>query len=149
MSSDIKQQLRALAKAEWMIGYGADGNVAKAADVIEALEGQLDAWSDKYAETQAREYAAHDKVEALEGEVALLKELLGFKVNLTAEMVELHKEKKAAEAEVARLREAVTPFASIKADDGDTFDTWDDQVVIRCEITVRDMRKAREALEGK
>ena len=28
---------------------------------IEALEGQLAAWSDKYAETQAREYAAHDK----------------------------------------------------------------------------------------
>ena len=42
MSSDIVKQLRGLAKAEWLIGYGADGNVASAADRIEALEGEVE-----------------------------------------------------------------------------------------------------------
>ena len=53
----------------------------------------------------------------------------------------------AAEA-IVKLRDALTPFANIKADDGDTFDTWHDDVVIRCEITVGDLRKARAALKN-
>lgn len=49
-------------------------------------------------------------------------------------------------AERDRLKVALAPFAAIKADDGDTFDTWHDDVVIRCEITVRDLKQARTAL---
>ena len=52
------------------------------------------------------------------------------------------------QAEVERLKAALAPFAAIKADDGDTFDTWHDDVIIRCEITVRDLKQARAALAG-
>lgn len=51
-------------------------------------------------------------------------------------------------AEVKVLRAALQPFAGIKAEDGDTFDKWGDSVVIRCEITVGDLKKARKALAG-
>ena len=50
---------------------------------------------------------------------------------------------------VEELRNALQPFAGIKADDGDTFDTWNDDVIIRCEVTVGDLKKARSALEAK
>lgn len=55
----------------------------------------------------------------------------------------------AAEARVEQLCKALAPFANIKADDGDTFDNYEDQVIIRCEITAGDLRKARKALEGR
>jgi len=55
--------------------------------------------------------AAEKEKKRLEAEVAQLKELLCFKVNLTAEMVELNKEKKAAEARAERLREALIEIA--------------------------------------
>lgn len=55
----------------------------------------------------------------------------------------------ALEAGVEELRAALKPFAQIKADDGDTFDTWNDDVIIRCEVTVGDLKKARSALEAK
>lgn len=51
-------------------------------------------------------------------------------------------------AERDRLKAALQPFAAIKADDGDTFDTWQDDVIIRCEVTVRDLKQARAALAG-
>ncbi len=51
-------------------------------------------------------------------------------------------------AERDRLKAALAPFAAIKADDGDDFSTYDDQVVIRCEVTAGDLRKARKALGG-
>jgi len=54
----------------------------------------------------------------------------------------------AAELERDRLKAALAPFAAIKADDGDDFSTYDDQVVIRCEVTAGDLRKARKALGG-
>lgn len=50
---------------------------------------------------------------------------------------------------VEELRAALKPFAGIKADDGDDFSAYDDQVVIRCEVTVGDLKKARSALEAK
>jgi len=55
----------------------------------------------------------------------------------------------AKEARVEELRAALKPFAGIKADDGDDFSAYDDQVVIRCEVTVGDLKKARSALEAK
>lgn len=54
----------------------------------------------------------------------------------------------AKEAEMEELRAALKPFAGIKADDGDDFSAYDDQVVIRCEVTAGDLRKARKALGG-
>ena len=51
-----------------------------------------------------------------------------------------------ARAERDRLKAALALFAAIKADDGDDFSTYDDQVVIRCEVTAGDLRKARTAL---
>lgn len=54
-----------------------------------------------------------------------------------------------ADKRCARLEAALAPFAAIKADDGDTFDTWHDDVIIRCEVTVGDLKKARFALEAK
>lgn len=50
---------------------------------------------------------------------------------------------------INRLRDALWPFALIRADDGDDFSGWHDDVIIRCEITVGDLRKAREALNAK
>jgi hypothetical protein len=62
-------------------------------------------------------------------------------------MVAYKRRAKAAEAEVERLKGVLGIFAAIKADDGDTFDTWNDDVIIRCEVTVGDLKKARAALE--
>lgn len=78
-----------------------------------------------------------DRIEALETELAaatkhaqLLNKMLGE-----------------AEACTERLREALKPFANIKADDGDTFEGYNDDVIIKCEITVGDLKKARKAME--
>ena len=54
---------------------------------------------------------------------------------------------KALEAQVERLKGVLGIFAAIKADDGDTFDAWNDDVIIRCEVTAGDLKKARAALE--
>lgn len=89
---------------------------------------------------------AAEKIEALEGEVEQVSALLRASRSDAAQCI---RERGAANARAERLHEALAPFAAIKADDGDTFDTWGDQVVIRCEITVRDLRKAREALAQK
>ncbi len=43
-------------------------------------------------------------------------------------------------------REALERIASIKADDGDNFSAWPDHVIIRCEITVADLKAIRAAL---
>jgi hypothetical protein len=51
-----------------------------------------------------------------------------------------------ARTERDRLKAALAPFAAIKADDGDDFSAYDDQVVIRCEVTAGDLRKAHKAL---
>lgn len=118
MTPDIKElvkQLRALSKAEWLIGYGADGNVYSATLALETLAGEVEKW---------KQEAAWDKAAA--------SDFLG--------------RAEEAEAERDRLKAALAPFAAIKADDGDTFDTWHDDVIIRCEITVRDLKQARVAL---
>lgn len=49
---------------------------------------------------------------------------------------------------IERLASALMPFALIKADDGDDFSAYDDQVIIRCEITAGDLKRARKALRG-
>jgi len=43
-------------------------------------------------------------------------------------------------------RDALERIASIKADDGDNFSAWPDDVIIRCEITVADLKAIRKAL---
>ena len=43
-------------------------------------------------------------------------------------------------------RDALERIASIKADDGDNFSAWPDHVIIRCEITVADLKAIRKAL---
>jgi hypothetical protein len=52
-------------------------------------------------------------------------------------------------AEVEKLRAALTPFASIKADVGDGFSRLSDMVIIRIEASVRELKAARAALEEK
>lgn len=42
--------------------------------------------------------------------------------------------------------DALMRIASIKADDGDDFSGWDDDVVIRCEISVADLKAVRATL---
>jgi hypothetical protein len=45
-------------------------------------------------------------------------------------------------------RDALERIASIKADDGDNFSAWPDNVIIRCEITVADLNAIRAALDA-
>lgn len=53
-------------------------------------------------------------------------------------------------AENERLRKALLPFASIKADDGhDYISSWPDTVIVRCEASVRELKAARAALGEK
>jgi hypothetical protein len=52
------------------------------------------------------------------------------------------------EDENERLRAALKPFAGIKADDGDDFSKWPDMVIIKCEVSVRELKAARAALDG-
>jgi hypothetical protein len=47
---------------------------------------------------------------------------------------------------VLRAIEALDRFAKIKADDGDDFSSYQDEITLRCEITVKDLRLCREAL---
>jgi hypothetical protein len=49
-----------------------------------------------------------------------------------------------------KLRAALRPFASTKADDGyDYISSWPDTVIVRCEASVREIKAARAALEEK
>ena len=52
-------------------------------------------------------------------------------------------------AENEKLRAALLPFASIKADVGDGFSGLPDTVIVRIEASVRELKAARAALEGK
>jgi len=84
-------------------------------------------------------------IEALRGEVERLRST--FNAGTVEQILKVTQDRaEKAEAENARLKGALEVFAAIKADDGDTFDKWDDSVVIRCEITVGDLKKARKAL---
>jgi len=63
---------------------------------------------------------------------------------------EVAEQLKAAKAELAGLRayaitlkKAAEPFCAIKADDGDAFNGYAPETIIRCEITVRDLRGLR------
>lgn len=47
---------------------------------------------------------------------------------------------------IETLVEALKPFAGIKADDGDDFSKWPDEVIIKCEASVREIKKARAAI---
>ena len=59
-------------------------------------------------------------------------------------------ELKKQDAEIERLREALKPFASTKADDGhDYISGWPDTVIVRIEASVGEMKAARAALEEK
>lgn len=49
-------------------------------------------------------------------------------------------------AQNAALREALEPFAGIKADDGDDFGKWPDEVTIKCYVVVHQIKTARAAL---
>lgn len=42
--------------------------------------------------------------------------------------------------------EALKRFADIKADDGDNYESYPDEVIIKCEITAGDLKAARVAL---
>ena len=55
----------------------------------------------------------------------------------------------ALRAENERLRAALLPFASVEADNGDGFSGLPDMVIIRIEASVRELKAARAALEGK
>lgn len=83
------------------------------------------------------------QVEGFQDEIKRLREQVRFASETDPAM-----RAEAAEAERDRLKAALAPFAAIKADDGDDFSAYDDQVVIRCEVTVGDLRKARKALGG-
>ena len=58
-------------------------------------------------------------------------------------------ERDALRAEVERLRAALRPFASIKADHGDGFSGLPDTVIVRIEASVRELKAARAALGEK
>ena len=45
-----------------------------------------------------------------------------------------------------KLINALQIFANIKADDGDDFRDYPDQTIIRCEVTAKDLRIARELI---
>lgn len=45
------------------------------------------------------------------------------------------------------LHEALRRIAGVQADDGDTFEGYDDSVILRVEITTGDLRAIRAALE--
>ncbi len=46
------------------------------------------------------------------------------------------------------LRRALEPFAALRAGDGDTFATYPDDCVVRCEVTAGEVKAARAALAG-
>lgn len=52
-----------------------------------------------------------------------------------------------AQSRIDVLERALRRFASIKADDNDNFSSYPDDCIIRCEITVGDLREAKEALQ--
>lgn len=58
-------------------------------------------------------------------------------------------ELKKQDAEIERLRAALLPFASIKADHGEGFSGLPDMVIVRCEASVREIKAARAALGEK
>lgn len=53
-----------------------------------------------------------------------------------------------AAVHIEALESALRPFAVIRADDGDTFDRYPDECVIRCAITAGEVRAARDALRA-
>lgn len=105
MSSDLVKRLQ---RIQIEMANEEEDAVLAAIARIEALEGEFRRLEDSRAQWQ-------DEAIKLAGEVEQLKELLGFKVNLTAEMVELHKEKKAAEARAERLRVALESIRHVTA----------------------------------
>lgn len=50
------------------------------------------------------------------------------------------------EVENEKLREALKPFAAIRARDGNTCDTYPDTVILWCEISAGGIKRARAAL---
>lgn len=71
-------------------------------------------------------------------------------IALGLEIKALRKDAESAEAEVARLREALSPFVTITKTDGPAwyYENADDSVVVRCELTVGEIRKARDVMEA-
>lgn len=47
---------------------------------------------------------------------------------------------------LAKLQNALNPFADIRADDGDTFATYPSDMLVRCEASVREILAARAAI---
>ena len=50
-------------------------------------------------------------------------------------------------AQAERLADALTPFAKIKDDDGDTFEGYDADIILRVEIVAGELHRARTALQ--
>ncbi len=53
-----------------------------------------------------------------------------------------------AHERISAMETALRPFATMKAADGDTFADYDDAVIIRCEVTAGDLRRASMAFSG-
>jgi hypothetical protein len=52
----------------------------------------------------------------------------------------------AAERRLKKARRALLPFSEIKAEDGDDFSAYPDDVVVRCEVTVGEIKRAKKAM---
>ena len=64
-------------------------------------------------------------------------------------LLDIVAERDALRTENEKLRAALLPFASIKADDGDGFSGLPDTVIVRIEASVRELKAARAALGEK
>ncbi len=148
MSSDLVKRLRDVQTRERILGFGGSETLllfsTEAADRIEALEGEVAdslPWKLFYKDgLDLGQIGERLNVDPYSLSPWLYTPLLKQQGHPYESAL------KAAEARADRLRVALTLFSNIKADDGDTFDGYDDQVIIRCEITVGDLGKARKAL---
>jgi chromosome segregation ATPase len=137
MGGDLVKRLRG-----WKAGTSDDSRrmvweMSEAADRIEALERRCRDLEGEVAALKAERNEADEKCAVALEDCARWKREVKSATDIRVE----------AEARAERLREVLKPFANIKADDGDTFDGWNDEVVIRCEITVGELKRARKALE--
>jgi len=151
MTTDIKELVKRL-RAWNRDVLGADGTFGVAADAIEALAGEVERLKRMlfpYAEDKEISGVTWNGFYLIGNRKSVdeFNRLENRAAQLEVYRAEFVRRNEAAEAEVERLKGVLGIFAAIKADDGDTFDTWNDDVIIRCEVTVGDLKKARAALE--
>lgn len=143
MTTDIKELMKRLTATRtqrdlnWNdVTYPINPDGEEAALALEALAGEVETWKTNCKTVSEAWVKTCGESVLLAGEVGRLKETITTATNFNEGLA----------AERDRLKAAISPFAAIKADDGDDFSTYDDQVVIRCEVTAGDLRKARKAL---